>query len=296
MEWYSKMMKKSTKCVILIKITNKYMKKYFFLAGLPRSGNTLLSSILNQNKRIKCSANSPVSEILYNLDKIHNSPILENFGDHSSLNNLICNSFNCYYQNWNCDYVIDRGPWGTPTNLNLLKKYLNQEIKVIVLVRSIVDILSSFIRLNPYNMVIDLYTKEVNSGYRFEDTYKSDIEVMCEVLMSPTGLIEKELLSLHNLMMEANKKSLHILEYDDLVSQPEKSIKSIYKFLEISDYKKHNFDNIEQFSIGGLSYTDRFVKDLHKLKAKVEPPNYKVSDILPENIIKKYSNMEFWRN
>ena len=271
------------------------MKKYFFLAGLPRSGNTLLCSLLNQNKDIICSANSPLSDILFNLDKVNYSPIFDNFKDYSSLNNLIKNSFASYYQSFDCKYIIDRGPWGTPTNLNLLKKYLNQEIKVIVLVRSIVDILASFVRLNPYSMIVDLYTKEVNCGYRFENTYKNDIEVMCEVLMSPTGLIEKELLSLHNLMMEENKNSFHILEYDDLVSQPEKSIESVYEFLEIPLYEKHDFKKIDQFSLNGVQYEDNFVKDLHKLKSKIEPPNYKITDILPEKMIKKYSDIEFWR-
>ena len=39
------------------------MKKYFFLAGLPRCGNTLFSSILNQNPNIKVTANSLLPEI-----------------------------------------------------------------------------------------------------------------------------------------------------------------------------------------------------------------------------------------
>ena len=34
------------------------MKKYFFLNGMPRAGNTLLASILNQNPDIKTTANS----------------------------------------------------------------------------------------------------------------------------------------------------------------------------------------------------------------------------------------------
>ena len=41
------------------------MKNIFFLSGLPRAGNTLLSSILNQNKNIACTANSILPNILY---------------------------------------------------------------------------------------------------------------------------------------------------------------------------------------------------------------------------------------
>jgi hypothetical protein len=42
-------------------------KKYFFLTALPRSGNTLLSVLINQHKKIKVSANSLIPEIFNSL-------------------------------------------------------------------------------------------------------------------------------------------------------------------------------------------------------------------------------------
>ena len=41
------------------------MKQFYFLSGLPRSGSTLLSSILNQDERVYASANSPLLDMLY---------------------------------------------------------------------------------------------------------------------------------------------------------------------------------------------------------------------------------------
>ena len=43
------------------------MKEIFFLEGLPRAGNTLLGSILNQNPDIAVTANSITPDILYNI-------------------------------------------------------------------------------------------------------------------------------------------------------------------------------------------------------------------------------------
>jgi len=43
------------------------MRKIFFLVGLPRAGNTLLGSILNQNPDIAVTANSITPDILYAL-------------------------------------------------------------------------------------------------------------------------------------------------------------------------------------------------------------------------------------
>ena len=44
------------------------MKEYNFLIGVPRAGNTVISSVLNQNEKICLTANSPLSGLLYELD------------------------------------------------------------------------------------------------------------------------------------------------------------------------------------------------------------------------------------
>ena len=94
-------------------------KKIYFLSGLPRAGNTLFSSLINQNKNIKVGANTVLTDAIFGLNIIKDDDIFHNFPDHESLDNVINNVFLNYYKNWNCDYIIDRGPWGTPTNLML---------------------------------------------------------------------------------------------------------------------------------------------------------------------------------
>ena len=43
------------------------IKKLFFLVAMPRSGNTLLASIMNQNPDVVCTANSITLEIMKDL-------------------------------------------------------------------------------------------------------------------------------------------------------------------------------------------------------------------------------------
>ena len=43
-------------------------KTFYFMAGLPRSGSTLLSSILNQNPRFYSGPSSPVLGAMYALE------------------------------------------------------------------------------------------------------------------------------------------------------------------------------------------------------------------------------------
>ena len=41
------------------------MKKIYYLIGMPRAGNTLFGSLLNQNPRVRVTANSIVPEIMW---------------------------------------------------------------------------------------------------------------------------------------------------------------------------------------------------------------------------------------
>ena len=62
-----------------------------FLCSIPRAGNTLLGSIINQNKKIKLSPNSISLDILHQLHCLKETPIFKNFPKHSSLDNVIRN-------------------------------------------------------------------------------------------------------------------------------------------------------------------------------------------------------------
>lgn len=270
-------------------------KKYFFLAGLPRSGNTLLSSILNQNPDIQVSANSLVSEIFYYGVSLQFNEVFQNFPDYNSLESYLRSIFDSYYKNWDAKYIIDRGPWGTENNLNVLENLFGDNIKIICTVRDINEILASFIKLNP-KWIDEKIKDEYNSGMRHNNFYKSDVEIKCEVLMSSTGQIDKNLCSLSNLLQPENKKYLHLIEYNDLVENPKDVIDELYEFLDIP-YHYHHFTSIKKFEANGIQYDDNIYEcDLHEVRNEIKKVKYEVKDYLPENVIKKYSGMEFWRN
>ena len=44
-------------------------KQYYFMAGLPRSGSTLLSAILNQNPRFYSGPSSPVVPTMLSIEQ-----------------------------------------------------------------------------------------------------------------------------------------------------------------------------------------------------------------------------------
>ena len=94
--------------------------------GAPRSGNTVISSVLNQNSKICLTAQSPLCSTLYELERLKSrgdvGNIIGNFPDYKSYNNIIKNLFDNYYSDWEQEIIFDRCPWGNPSHLKLLKK------------------------------------------------------------------------------------------------------------------------------------------------------------------------------
>ena len=60
-------------------------KKLFFLVAMPRSGNTLFSTIMNQNPDIAATANSVTLEIMKDIFLLKQTDVFKNFPDHKSL-------------------------------------------------------------------------------------------------------------------------------------------------------------------------------------------------------------------
>jgi len=271
-----------------------FKKRYFFNAGLPRSGNTVLSAILNQNPDVQSSANSLLCDHLFNTALLYQSEKFRNFPDSKSLHNLLSSSFDAYYADWEYKYIIDRAPWGTPVNLSILKAIFGDDLKIICPVRDIVEIIASFIRLDPSRLRQELQ-QEIAADRRFYLSYKDEKEIFCELISAPKSQLDVSLFSLHNLLSPENRKFLHIIEYKDFITDPLTSLKAIYEFLDIP-YFKHDVENIGIFSANNVEYDDSTVaSNLHTIRDSLSSPEYCTSEVLPPYLISRYSHSEFWR-
>ena len=259
----------------------KRNKKIFFLAGFPRAGNTLLTSILNQNPDIGCTPKSITLEIMKKLFLLKDGDVFRNFPDEQSFDNIMNEVYNLYYKNWNYKYIIDRGPAGTPSNLKILKKHFKQEIKIIFLVRPILEVLASWIT----------WANKTPDNFIRRNT-QSDIEA-CHLLMKKENQVGKELLCMQNLLKPENKHHVHFVDYKEIVESPVATLKGIYKFLDIPPFK-HHFTNLDQVIVNGLGYDDTIMgKDLHTIKTKKLIKSKTNVNILPLEIIKQYGKIRF---
>ena len=246
------------------------MKKIYFLSGYSRSGNTFLSSILNQNKNITVTPNSCVVQIMYSLFELYKSTWIKNVPEVSGLNNVINNLFKNYYEHIDSEFIFERGGWGTPYNLGMLEK-LNYKPKFLLLVRPLVEVLASYVKVqkpdDPVNLVYNLMHPDL-------------------------GKIYWDWQSTSNII-KTNQNYL-LIKYDDLVNNTEEKMKEIYSYFEIPKFK-HQFENIEQFTYNGVQYNDTvFEADLHKIKSEIKKDVYDVEQYLPKDIIKRYEGWDYF--
>jgi len=262
------------------KIKESRSKKIFFLAGLPRAGNTILASILNQNPDVCCTPNSITLEIYKDLFLLKQTDIFQNFPDHKSLDNVLSSVFDNYYKDWNYKYIIDRGPAGTALNLNLVKKHLDPNIKIIFLVRPILEVLASWVAW----------------GKRTPDSWmrKFSVSEACHQLMNKDGQIVKELRCMENLLKSENKHHVHFVNYDEIIDQPKETMEGIYKFLGIPKFK-HRFKNLKQVKVNGIKYNDSvFGKGMHTIKTRsLTKTKRDIKKVLPKEIIEAYGSIQF---
>ena len=228
------------------------MKKIYFLSGYSRSGNTFLSSILNQNKNITVTPNSCVVQIMYSLFEMYKSDWIKNVPEVSGLDNVINNLFKNYYEHIDSEFIFERGGWGTPYNLGMLEK-LNYKPKFLLLVRPLVEVLASYVKVQKP---------------------KNPVDLVYNLMHPDLGKIYWDWQSTSNII-KTNQNYL-LIKYDDLVNNTEEKMKEIYSYFEIPKFK-HRFENIEQFTYNGVQYNDTvFEADLHKIKSEIRKDFYDV--------------------
>ena len=163
------------------KLDNR-IKKLFFLVAMPRSGNTLFASIMNQNPDIAATPNSITLEVMKDLFLLKNTDVFQNYPDHKSLNNILDSVYDTYYKDWPQRIIIDRGPVMTPGNLELMKKHYKRPFKCVVLLRDLMDVLASYMQW---------YTENPDSFVnRFN--LKNDDEKL-GMIMNKDGAVAKDL-------------------------------------------------------------------------------------------------------
>ena len=267
-------------------------KKYYFMAGLPRSGSTLLASILNQNPEIYVSAQSPLPNMLgaaYNQYQSKENLDSSRFDD---IYNVVDSIIPLFYEKHPEKHIIDKNfSWLEPHPYIILEHHLKNDIKVICPVRDVLEILASWNKLCE-NDKDNQYDKTIIKGDKSKRSISDKRADFFMNLGDEEAGILKGIENLKRILYPQFKNNIMLVEYNDLVSDTENTINKVYDFLEI-DYFDHNFE--------GMKTTHKYAnvwgaKGHHDIKPTIQKEEYDLTKIFSADTIRKYSGLEFWKD
>ncbi len=269
----------------------------YVVAGLPRSGSTLLMNILGQNPR--CSV-TPTSGILGSLVNIRDSwDKNEAFRaqpravSEQIKINVLRSMLNGYMAHVDKPIFIDKNRMWLEY-VELLGALIGKEnIRLIITVRDLRDVLASF--ETRWRETATLSQPPLEA----QDLVKSKTAIgRLELYTDPMQPVGRAFNAIRDAVTRGWIEQMHFVEYEALTGKPKATLKGIYDFLGEPQYE-HDFDNIEQ-----VTYEDDFIyglKDLHTIRKKVAPqkPRWPVVFDKVVHATPVWQNMEkqaqFWR-
>lgn len=219
-------------------------KKLFAIAGLPRSGSTLLMSILNQNPEITVGPDSELSKILEHNRIFLRGAVVTAQLPHKQFEELgiqFCRSGSEAWINQVCptSFFVDKNrEWFYQYDF---KFRVFPELKIIVCLRDLRFVIESFLKRADVSLAGDLRsTWYANLQTNF---MHSSIDWVFK-----QHFMREPLTSLKELEQVKTKfkPQVYFLKYENLVQNKQLELDKIYKFLEMDRFE-HNLTNIAQF-------------------------------------------------
>jgi len=197
------------------------------LSGLPRTGSTLLSAILDQNPEIHAEGNSAVCQLMWDMQQSTEGAASEQLqanNRQATQDDLVRAIPAIYYKDITATHIVDKcRSWTLPDNIKMLRRYVTDTPKVIVLTRPIDEIVESFVQL------------------RKENGWTGDLEG--DLLIPDSEPIMRSLNGVKHAQANNNGEFLFI-EYTKLVNDTAEVIDSIYEFCEWEPFD-HTFTGIQ---------------------------------------------------
>lgn len=267
-------------------------KQLYFLAGLPRSGSTVLASLLSQNPELYVSPTSPLLGLMFGAKQMWDVSVdhVRGYEMAGRLERVLGAIAQSFYADIDRPYVIDKNrAWVNPVNQEMLKEVLGKQPKIVCTVRPVTEILASFISLirkNPTSIsFIDRDLTAIHESLTDENR--------CRFLMSPEGHVYQSWAAL-KAGFGAFPENILFVPYDELVGQPEETLKGVYSFLGVPSFP-HSFSHI----VNPVQENDERAYNLpgmHTIRPILEKRSPDARSVLGDLLWERYQGGEFWKN
>jgi len=263
------------------------MKKFVFLAGLPRTGSTVLGTLLSQHPDLVTTPTSVVRGLMnYTVNLTLGQSLYYNRYDHrSELYGILRGILNGAYEGYPETVIVEKDR-GWVENIDVTTFVLGDRPKIIAPVRSLPDIIASFIliaeKIGPSAKIYD----EVTATGRDINTWTLS-RIIWEKYVCYSWRQMKA-------AYENYPECFHLVEYEDLVDNTQKKFEKVLRFigvdeipLELNNLNNPHPENDAVYGLPGLHY-------VRPKLSKVSPPSI---EVLGEECYRfwRNQNLEFWR-
>jgi sulfotransferase len=213
------------------------------MAGLPRSGTTLLGAVMSQNPAVYVSPQSYLSE---HLRRIH-----QHEGEDTQLGvlseqhlSLLRGAPAAFYSAMGDRTVIDKSRrWGAPYYLRLLEQVLGEPPLILCPVRPLTEVVASFVRKAQENPDTNYIDRHMIAEDFLPYWRKPLDDARVDWLLAPGGMLQTAILSVASAKNPATSDMFHVFAYADLVGDPGKTVDGIYDFIGVDRFA-HDFTAI----------------------------------------------------
>ena len=230
-----------------------------------------MGSILSQHPKIQATPTSPLADLLCWIDEGFSKIDLQYTYDERQIQ---YNTYNAllenFYNHIEKPIILDKHR-GWTKNVSSIEKFLNQTPKIVATNRRISEVLASYIILIKKNNEADNFVddhlrsegKEITTDNRIDCLWKHYVSEPYESLVY--GLTH-------------NRDNIHLVDYNDLIKEPETEVNKIYDFLGL-EYCEHNFSSINNTCAEEKDH-EWGIDNLHKIR-----PTLKRTSPPPEEVI-----------
>lgn len=272
-------------------------KTFYFMAGLPRSGSTLLSSILNQNPRFYSGPSSPVLGAMFAVEQnFMGNELYTGYPKPDQVREIIGSVPHHFYSDVEKPIVFDKNRAWT-ARVPYIEGYIGQQAKILVPVRRVDEILTSILTMvhrNPFQ------EGQARVNFVDEQLIKTNTPIndynRCMYLLNDGGIVYESLNAIMMGFQQNVRDKMYFVDYNDLVDNPEKTMEDIYDFLG-EEYYYHDF-----YSVSNIHREDDLntygLGDMHHVRSRVKKTSPPPASVLPPEILDLYdqskSRLEFW--
>lgn len=210
------------------------MKKYHIISGMPRSGSTMFSAILNQNPRFHAAPTTMLffmfEDLYLGFNRLKHGILISD----TKRKNLLKGVIESYYKDCDKEVIFDTNrAW---TAVSHVIPEVDSNMKYICLVREIPLILNSFEKAFYKNPL------HISSLYDVNNTLHKTTEDRCAHIFEHK--VAPQIKNIREIVNSKFRDNFLFIEYERLCEYPNEVLENVYNFIDEPMFK-HDFNNVQ---------------------------------------------------